>query len=109
MWNSECCTHIRPLLQANDDMQVVKVPKSGGTVTVSREQARIIRDQQVYQYFYGLDSELQPHLQYFSLARVKIYKVPANATSRRGLLPTGKEGVVDGTRLTKVEASADMV
>lgn len=90
-------------------MQVVKVPKSGGTVTVSREQARIIRDQQVYQYFYGLDTDLQPHLQYFSLAKVKIYKVPANATSRRGLLPTGKEGIVDGTRLTKVEASTDMV
>lgn len=90
-------------------MQVVKVPKSGGTVTLSREQSRIIRDQQVYQYFYGLENDLQPHLQYFSLSKIKIYKLPANATSRRGLLPTGKEGVVDGTRLTKVDASADMV
>jgi hypothetical protein len=90
-------------------MQVVKVPKSGGTVAVTREQKRLIKDRQIYQYFYGLETDLQPTLHYFDLDKVTICKVAANATSQKGLLPSGMERSVDGARLSKLEPSQDMV
>jgi hypothetical protein len=90
-------------------MQVVKVPKSGGTVAVSREQKRAIRDRQIYQYFYGMEMDLQPTLHYFSLDKVILCKVASSANAQSGVLPSGKQHSVDGTRLMKMEPSQDMV
>lgn len=90
-------------------MQVIKVPKSGGTVAVSRDQKRIIKDRQIYQYFYGMELDLQPTLHYFSLDKVTICKVATSASAQQGLLPSGMQHSVDGTRLMKMDPSTDMV
>lgn len=96
-------------MQDKGDMQVVKVPKSGGTVTVSREQKRLLRDRQIYQYFYGMELDLQPSLHYFNLDKVTLCKVATSASAQQGVLPSGMQHSVDGTRLMKMEPSQDMV
>lgn len=96
-------------MQDKADMEVVKVPKSGGTVAVSREQKRIIRDRHIHQYFYGMEFDLQPTLHYISLDKVTICKVATSASAQQGVLPSGMQHSVDGTRLMKLEPSQDMV
>jgi Pre-mRNA cleavage complex II protein Clp1 len=89
---------------------VVKVPKSGGTVCVPRDQQKQIRDRSIVAYFKGPENELQPSLQKLRLADIKIYKAASSVVSQQpGLLPSGMSGTVDPTRVALVEPSADMV
>lgn len=96
-------------MQDKVDMEVVKVPKSGGTVAVPRDQKRTLNDRSIYRYFYGTDLDLQPTLHYFSLDKVTICKVATSASAQSGVLPSGMQNSVDGTRLMIVEPSQDMV
>lgn len=96
---------------AQDDaaVQVVKVPKSGGTVATTKQQQRQARERAIVAYFKGAEDELQPSLQKLKLSDFQMYKVANSIMSQPGLLPSGMTNAMNPTRSTLVEPSADMV
>jgi hypothetical protein len=96
-------------VQEDSKVQVVKVPKSGGTVTSTKEQQKQMRERCIVAYFKGPDNELQPSLQKLRLSDIKVYKAASSVASQPGLLPSGMSGAIDPTRASLVEPSADMV
>lgn len=103
-WNNQVC-----VVQGDANTEVVKLPKSGGTVQRSREYHKFLRDLSIKEYFMGRSNEMQPALQSLNLSSIKLFKVPGSMTAGAGLLPASMASSVDPARLTPVEVTPDMV
>jgi hypothetical protein len=88
---------------------VVKVPKSGGCVTHSREEDKLLRDLWIKRYFLGIDGKLTPSLQQLKVSDVKVFKAAGGLGSQTGLLPAGMAAAMDPTRLTPVPITEELV
>ena len=96
-------------LQGEANTEVVKLPKSGGTVQRTREYHKFLRDLSIKQYFLGRSGEMQPALHSLKLSTIKLFKVPGSMTAGSGLLPASMAASVDQTRLTPVDVTPDLV
>lgn len=96
-------------VQNEPSVEVVKLPKSGGVVALSREARKALRDRRIQDYYYGVGRELQPATQTLLLSDVSFFRVAGNTNSHAALLPAGVSSVMDPLRIVAVEPSDDLV
>jgi polyribonucleotide 5'-hydroxyl-kinase len=90
-------------------VDVVKLPKSGGVVTRSRELRTRARKARVEEYFYGPLKELAPVSQSARVEDLQIYKVGGGPKAPASALPIGATSVADPLKLTKVSNFTDLL
>ena len=91
------------------DVQVWKVPKSGGVVERSAEFRRKSRDARIREYFYGLGGDLNPHSQTMAFGQVSIFRVGSGPRAPSSALPIGIESSRDPLRVSTVPPSPALI
>ena len=75
-------------------VQVVKLPKSGGVVTRSPEYRKQSRSNRVYEYFYGVRRDLKPHTETVLFSQLQVYQVKGLPVAPISALPIGEGHVL---------------
>lgn len=88
---------------------VVRLPKSGGVVTRTKELRQAARKQRVEEYFYGPAKELSPASQTARFEELQIYRVGGGPKAPSSALPIGATSVADPLKVTKVTNYKDVL
>ena len=91
------------------DVQVWKVPKSGGVVERPPEYRRKSRDARIREYFYGPGGDLSPHSQTMTFGQVSIFRVGSGPRAPSSALPIGMESSRDPLRVSTVAPSVALL
>lgn len=65
----------------NRDATLIRLPKSGGVVTRSREIRQVARANRVRDYFYGLTRDLMPHSETSPISDLTILRIGSGRNS----------------------------
>lgn len=96
-------------LRQQKGISCVKLTKSGGVVTRSKEVRQQARKLRVEEYFYGMMKELSPASQTAKLADLEIFRVGGGFRAPTSALPIGATSVSDPLKLTKVSTPQDLL
>lgn len=94
---------------ADRAVSVVKVAKSPGVVTRSREHRITARKARVEEYFYGHRKEFSPSAQTASIEELEVYKVGGGPKAPTTALPIGAASVTDPLKVTRVVNFKDLL
>lgn len=92
-----------------ENIEIVKLPKSGGVVTRSKELRQRARKARVEDYFYGSMKELSPASQTAKIDDLFVYKVGGGYKAPASALPIGATSVADPLKLTRVTQYNDLL
>jgi mRNA cleavage and polyadenylation factor CLP1 P-loop len=95
--------------QDSRQTEVVKVPKSGGTVQLCRDAHNLLRDVAIQEYFTGRGASMAPSLQQVKLSAARVFRVAGSMGVQAGLLPAGMAAAFASTRLTPVDVTPELV
>uniref|UniRef100_A0A1D2A6U4 Protein CLP1 homolog n=1 Tax=Auxenochlorella protothecoides TaxID=3075 RepID=A0A1D2A6U4_AUXPR len=90
------------LATSSPAISVVKLAKSGGVVTRTRELRQEARKVRVEEYFYGPTRSLAPASQTLKLEGVEVYRVGGGPKAPPSALPIGATSVADPLKLARV-------
>lgn len=90
------------------EIEVIKLPKSGGVVTRPSEFRRNTRYDTIRQYFYGPKHDLSPRFMSLSWNAIALYRVGAGFQPPSCALPIGAESVQDPVSLELINPSTDL-
>lgn len=94
---------------AESEVEVVKLPKSGGTVTRDTSHRRKGRMNMIREYFYGPQAGLCPISKVVYFNEVSIYRIGGGPQAPSSALPIGAAPSVDPIRLMEVQPSASLL
>ena len=95
--------HISEESTLNEEVKVLKVPRSGGTVSKDSAFRRQSQSKAYKSYFYGPRMEFHPFSLTIPFASILIYRVAdATALAPSSALPLGATRKIDSSKLTKV-------
>lgn len=89
-------------------VSIVKLPKSAGVVTRSREERAESRKHRVEHYFYGPSRQLSPLSQNAKIADLKVFRVGGGPKAPASALPIGATSVTDPLKVTQVANLRDI-
>ncbi|GHP07241.1 hypothetical protein PPROV_000598200 [Pycnococcus provasolii] len=90
------------------DVQVVKLPKSGGVVTRDTNFRKRARDRMIRSYFYGSRSELNPCASAIDASSFKVFRVGGGARAPNTALPLGATSRMDPLRVAPLPMTRDL-
>lgn len=90
------------------DLEVIKLPKSGGVVTRPTDFRRKTRNDTIRQYFYGPKHDLSPRFMNLNWNTIALYRVGAGFKAPSCALPIGAESVQDPVSLELINPSTDL-
>lgn len=96
------------LKDSNRNVSLVKLPKSAGVVTRSREERAEGRKHRVEHYFYGPARQLSPAAQTAKIADLKIFRVGGGPKAPASALPIGATSVTDPLKVSQVTNLRDI-
>lgn len=91
------------------DVAVVKLPKSAGVVTRSREQRAAARKSRVEDYFYGVGKTLAPVSQKAKIDEFQCFRVGGGPKAPASALPIGATSVSDPLKVTQIADLRDVL
>ncbi|KAG9301273.1 hypothetical protein G9A89_012656 [Geosiphon pyriformis] len=92
------------LYKDRDDLNVLKLSKSGGVVNRDKAFRRQIQMRKIREYFYGsIKCELSPYSSLINFHDITIYRVGVGSLAPSSALPIGIDRKVSETQLVKVE------
>lgn len=103
------CSMLRGVVSSKGNVDVVKLQKSGGTVSRNVKVRQKARGSRIREYFYGLTNDLSPHSNIANFTDFSIYRVGGGPQAPRSALPIGAEPASDPTRLTPVTINRDLL
>ena len=92
----------------NENVDVVKLPKSGGVVSRPTDFRRNTRKDTIRQYFYGPKRDLSPRVITLSWNAIALYRIGASFQVPSCALPIGAESVQDPVSLELINPSSDL-
>ncbi|GAB4822312.1 hypothetical protein N2152v2_009358 [Parachlorella kessleri] len=95
-------------LRHQKGLSCVKLSKSGGVVTRSRELRQQARKLRVEEYFFGVLKELSPASQTAPLEELQVYRVGGGPKAPTSALPIGATSVADPLKLSRVPNAQDL-
>ena len=90
-------------------VSVVKLPRSTGVVTRSRELRIAARKVRVEEYFYGIAKELAPASQTARIDDLEVYRVGGGPKAPSSALPIGAASVADPLKVSRVTNLRDLL
>jgi polyribonucleotide 5'-hydroxyl-kinase len=91
-----------------NNMQVVKLGKSGGVVNRDAPLRRSARQRAVQRYFYGQDKRLKPHQMVVPFHSIIVYRIGGNQMAPSSTLPLGADRLIDPNQPNVVTIGASM-
>lgn len=95
--------------QGDTNLNLIKLPKSGGVVVRDPRYRKRSRNQKIREYFYGCKEDLAPHRISLSFADFELYRVGQEFVAPTSALPVGEERKVDETSVVRVNPSPDIL
>lgn len=93
---------------SNQDATLIRLPKSGGVVTRSRELRKASRANRVRDYFYGVSRDLMPHSETSPVSDLQIYRVGPGQRAPSSALPIGAASSQEPLRLHPVRINNEI-
>lgn len=93
----------------SEQVEIVKLPKSGGVVTRTTAFRRRTRTDAIKQYFYGPASDLCPQNTFVKFADVSIFRISTGPRAPASALPIGFQDTHDPLGLEKMTPSNELV
>jgi len=106
---SDLTTDVKTKLKSQRNIEIVKLPKSGGVVPRDPTFRRKTRMNRIREYFYGKMNELSPHSLVFDFQDLNIYKVGGGPQAPSSALPLGAEPTIDPIRLVEQFPSLELL
>lgn len=91
------------------NVQVVKLPKSGGVVTRQVSYRRDARDMRISEYFYGPSKELSPSSSSVGFDEWKVFSLGGGPRAPDSALPIGAKPMADPVRAVEMTVSKDLM
>ena len=90
------------------NVQVVKIPKSGGVVAREEKARSRLRDTKIRHYFYGVRNDLSPQPKSVKFSDIVVYKIGGGPQAPRSALPIGAQSTHDPLRLSPTTPNSTM-
>jgi polyribonucleotide 5'-hydroxyl-kinase len=93
---------------AGQQVQVVKLPKSGGVVTRDSSYRKTSREKSIHAYFYGLKRELSPFSRSVQISQLQVYRVGGGFKAPLSALPIGSTKQEDTMKVTAITITREL-
>eukprot|EP00696_Hemimastix_kukwesjijk_P013292 gnl/Hemi2/26655_TR8946_c0_g2_i1.p1 gnl/Hemi2/26655_TR8946_c0_g2~~gnl/Hemi2/26655_TR8946_c0_g2_i1.p1 ORF type:complete len:425 (+),score=95.46 gnl/Hemi2/26655_TR8946_c0_g2_i1:71-1345(+) len=92
-----------------ENMDIVKLTKSGGVVTRDTAYRKKARMNRIHEYFYSPKGDLCPHSTKLDFGEVSIFSVAGASKAPSTALPAGTRSILDPCRLVRVNPGRDLL
>jgi len=92
----------------NPNIQIVKMPKSGGVVTRDAQTRRKAQSNRIKEYFYGRMGDLCPHSTLISFNNFRVFKTSVGPAVPMSVLPIGSQPQLDPMKIRETTPNSEL-